>query len=203
MSPYDEENRQSEQRDPYTQFIAMLSDDQHEGEQKYLELRGKLIRYFSSVKRLRDPETLTDETINRAVLSIQRKGERPNSIDAWCFAIASKVASEKYRQNQKEETDYDFTRAADPHSVNQLTGIETDGDDPRIDCLRQCVASLNKDDRDLVLEYFNDEVKSSENRRRMAEKLDLKQNTLRKQIGRLKDKLKLCIEKCVARKGKL
>ena len=189
-------NNELREVDPYTEFIRLLSEDPQVGEERYLELRSKLVRLFR-VKRLSDAETLADETLHRAAISCHKNNLDLQNVQAWCFGIASRIAQEKYREIRRHEPDYDFSREEDKSEPDQPA------EDERLDCLRECLSRLAPADRQMVIDYYNDEIKASENRRRMAEQLKLKENTLRKQTARLRDKLRDCTQRCLTTKGKL
>ena len=189
-------NNELREVDPYTEFIRLLSEDPQVGEQKYFELRGKLVRLFR-VKRLSDAETLADETLHRAVVGYQKNNLDLKNVQAWCFGIASRVSQEKYRELSRHESDYDLSNKEEESKPDQ------EAEDERLNCLRECLARLDSADRQLVVDYYNNETKASDNRRRMAAQLNLKENTLRKQTARLRDKLRDCTQRCLTTKGKL
>jgi hypothetical protein len=186
---------------PYTEFLRILSDDPSVAEDKYRELRRKLINYFR-LKGFSDQETLADETFHRAVYSYAKLKEPLNSVWAWVMGIALNISREKYRERQKYDVNYNFN-----HHSHNLS--DTDSDEDRMNCMRLCLNEFNEKDRNLLLDYYNDLVKASENRKRLAELLILcqptlkdAQATLRQKISRLVAQLKSCTVDCIAKKGK-
>jgi hypothetical protein len=84
-------------------------------------------------------------------------------------------------------------------SVESLTATDrAAADDRRQRCLDWCLQRLERDERDLVLNYFQDERSARIRRRAMlARQLHLTSNALRLRIWRLTVSLRACGVACV------
>ena len=75
---------------------------------------------------------------------------------------------------------------------------EVDEDKERIyGCLQQCMASLSKEDHDLVLGYYEQEKHAKiDIRKKLAEQLGVGMNALRLRLYRIRAALQECVGKC-------
>jgi DNA-directed RNA polymerase specialized sigma24 family protein len=66
-------------------------------------------------------------------------------------------------------------------------------------CLRQCLAKLTADQRELITNYYQEEKRAKNNMRQaLAQRLGLDMNALRVRACRVRDQLQACVQKCVA-----
>jgi DNA-directed RNA polymerase specialized sigma24 family protein len=66
-------------------------------------------------------------------------------------------------------------------------------------CLDNCLNELPADNKSLILDYFSEEKQAKiDLHRRLAESLQMTQTALRMKIVRIKQKLKICLEECLA-----
>jgi DNA-directed RNA polymerase specialized sigma24 family protein len=69
------------------------------------------------------------------------------------------------------------------------------------ECLDQCVLQLTRNNRELVIEYYQDDKRAKiEHRKALAEKLGVAQNALRIRAHRIRQTLQQCVENCLQQK---
>src|SRR5262249_18135877 len=137
----------------------------------------------------RNPEDLADEVFNRVTLKLETL-EADYSGGRLPYFI--KVAQLVYLESLK-------TSAAALPAEGPLEAGE-DG----YECLEMCLAKLTSANRKLILAYYEEErTKKIDNRRLLAEEMKIKPHALRMRIHRIKDVLQVCVEKCLAERGKL
>jgi DNA-directed RNA polymerase specialized sigma24 family protein len=67
-------------------------------------------------------------------------------------------------------------------------------DDLRVVCLRECLRSLPKENRELIIEYYRDEGRAKiEDRKALAEMLGISLNALFSRAKRIRDRLEQCV----------
>jgi len=65
-------------------------------------------------------------------------------------------------------------------------------------CLEQCLSLLTPENRDLVVQYYQDEKKAKINQRKLlAKNLGIGPNALRIRACRIRASLQKCVEKCM------
>jgi RNA polymerase sigma factor (sigma-70 family) len=151
-------------------------------------IRSKLILFFE-VKRCVDPEGLADETLMRVFKKLC-SGEEVTDLTAYSFGFARFVFLEYLR---KKDVPLEFID-------EQLYQFEMEANDDDNDaamrekkmaCLEQCLARLKKDDREMLLQYY--EVSGNlktEHRLKMAQERNISRSTLSMRIFHLKEKLR-------------
>jgi DNA-directed RNA polymerase specialized sigma24 family protein len=79
---------------------------------------------------------------------------------------------------------------------------ESDGDsddlEKQYECLERCMLKLTPDNRELVLQYYQDEKRAKiDHRKRLAERLGLAINALRIRAYRARAALQECVYECL------
>jgi len=70
-------------------------------------------------------------------------------------------------------------------------------------CLKECLRSITDENREIILEYYQDERRAKiDDRRLLAAKLGISPNGLFSRARRIRDKLEQCVSRCVKRKSK-
>ena len=184
-------------QEDFDRLLAWLDPDRDGAGRKYEKIRSVLINRF---RRLGcdEPEERANETFDRVAETLPRvianyKGDP----DPYCYAVGYNIYREYLRQPQHEplpETDLPDGRAAPPSGL-----IDDERQDEALDaCLSHCLERLEKDDRDLIREYYGGERQEKIRRRReLAEKLGVTLPYLRVLAQRIKLKLKKCILDCL------
>lgn len=177
----------------FDKLLLALGDDRDSGGEKYLEIRGNLIRFFEW-RGCPFPEDHADETFNRIAKRVA-EGEQLQNPSGYAIGVARLLVLEILKSRQREQ-----------EAINELTprteaaADHDDGDQGRIDCLRQCLQNLPAENRQLIVEYYQGEKGDKiRNRKKLMESLGIPVNTLRMRALRLRERLQVCVEDCVSR----
>jgi hypothetical protein len=169
-------------------FLSWLASDREEAGTRYLELKKKLIRFFIQGGG-RIPEELFDRTVDIVSKKILA-GEVDPAIDryAYCHGVARLVLKEDRRKLKDDPLE------VDPPAPPTPTGIDERG----LKCLDICLGQLGEKERDLATRYHTYERgKKIPMRRKMADEIG-GQNKLRIRICRITNRLRECVEACLA-----
>jgi DNA-directed RNA polymerase specialized sigma24 family protein len=172
-------------------LLASLGPDRDAAADRYLEIRRKLVRLFEW-RGCPAPEEYADEAINRCAKKIA-DGEVIRDVATYCIGIARILLLEMGRDRVKEERSLDRTpepqvAPADPES-NPERGVE---------CLRQCLAQLAPENRDLILTYYQgDKGEKIKKRKGLKDMFGIPPSTLRMRALRLREKLQVCAQNCL------
>lgn len=172
-------------------FLAMLDQDREEAGQKYERIRVRLVKYFQW-RGAPAADLEADETINRVARKIE-EGETVYNFNAYIYGVAKLVLAESfkgvYSKHQVIEEAYDLEAPRpddDPDESERRT------------CLDRCLASLSDQNRDLIIEYYQDEKHQKiERRRRLAAHLGVSPNALRISAHRIRVNLEACVRQCL------
>lgn len=167
----------------FAKFLVWLDSDSEKAGEEYERLRFRLITFFSHRSCL-FPEDLTDETLNRVILKIEK--EIIENKSAYFYGVAKYVYLESLRK-EKSHLNIDEITVAE--------NISKDSDK----CLEKCLNELSKENRELILDYYSEEKQAKiELHKQISEKLNLSKTALRMKILGIKQKLKNCLEECVS-----
>lgn len=177
----------------FDKLLLALGDDRGGGGEKYLEIRGNLIRFFEW-RGCPFPEDHADETLNRIAKRVS-EGEQLQNPSGYAIGVARLLVLEILKSRQREQ-----------EAINELTprteiaAHPGDEDQDRIECLRECLQNLPGENRQLILEYYQGEKGDKiRNRKKLMESLGIPVNTLRMRALRLRERLQVCVEDCVSR----
>ena len=171
-------------------LASMHSDRDHAG-QMYQEIRAHLVRMFLWRGCL-TAEDYADETINRVAHKLAA-GEQFADLPTYFFGVARMLLKEFHRKQEGER------RALQKLPAPNLAGSSRELE-LRLDCLEECLRKQPDAARDTIVTYYQGDKRALiDNRKRLAERLDVSVNTLRMQARRLREKLESCVVKCVAR----
>ncbi|MFN7948216.1 MAG: hypothetical protein U0Z53_22895 [Blastocatellia bacterium] len=177
-------------REAFDELLAALDADRERAGERYLELRGNLLRFFEW-RGCPFPEEHADETINRVARRMS-EGEAIRDPGQYSIGVARMLLLEISRKRTRERRA--LNEIADP----EVPSSESEDSEQRVECLRRCLASLSTDNRELILQYYQGEKGSKiENRRRLADRFSAPINTLRMRALRLREKLQGCVENCL------
>ncbi|MFL6275467.1 MAG: RNA polymerase sigma factor [Blastocatellia bacterium] len=178
-------------QDAFDRLLAAFGEDRERAGDKYLEVRGNLIRFFEW-RGCPFPEDHADEAMNRVARKLA-EGEAVLNPSAYCIGVARLLLLEINKERAREQQALG-EMASSPATTND--------DDPEseasIECLRACLENLPADNRELIIEYYQGEKGTKiENRKRMTERFGVPVNTLRMRALRLREKLQACVEQCL------
>ena len=168
-------------------------DGPDRGGQKYLEIRGNLIRFFEW-RGCPFPEDHADETINRMARRVA-EGEELQNPAGYAMGVARLLVLEIFQGRQREQV------ALNEMTTNtEVYAAEVNDGESRVECLRHCLDGLSIDNRQLILEYYQGEKGDKiRNRKKLLERLGIPVNTLRMRALRLRERLQACVEDCLSR----
>ena len=169
----------------FEQLLAWLDPDREAAGQKYEHIRRALIKIFIN-NGCHSVEDLADEAINRVAKRLsQIKDDYQGEKSLYFYGVAKKLVHEERRR----------TRTPVP-----IPTWNTDDVDPEFECLETCLEQLTNENRNLVLQYYQEEKRAKiDNRRVLADKLGIALNALRIRAHRIRNSLELCVRTCVIR----
>jgi DNA-directed RNA polymerase specialized sigma24 family protein len=180
-------------RDSLERLLALLDPDPAKAARHYQLLRKKLTRLFEW-RGARFPEDLADETISRVARKLD-EGVEIRSEDPFRYfcGVAHLVFKEVLRERKRERQLLEpgnWTPAADPEEP----------DDERMAFLQECLDRMPERNRHLILAYHEGERRERiENRRLLADELDIPLNALRIRVHRIRAKLERCVKRRLPR----
>lgn len=173
-------------------LLAALDPDQHSAGEKYVRLRGNLVRFFET-RGLAAADEAADDVLNRLARKIESGGPLDNP-GSYALGIARMVALELRRSPSYSSSD------AIPEIGIPARDAELEETEGKLKCLGECLAELKTDNRQIIVGYYKGEKREKiENRNLMARNLGIPQNALRSRAVRLREKLEKCITDCVRR----
>lgn len=173
-------------------LLRWLDRDRDAAGQKYEKIRQRLIRIFIG-RGCSEAEDLADETINRVTQKLaQLDGNYAGEQALYFYGVANKIQLEWLRKqkkiNQLQQTD-----------IHKPAEIESEAE---YECLEACLKTLPASQRQLIVEYYVKEKSAKiENRRTLAEKLEISVSALQVKAFRIRARLKECLQKCLAEKA--
>lgn len=173
-------------------LLAWLHPDRDEAAKQYIKIGFKLFKYFERRLYLDpfpfvDAEALTDKTMDRVCCKMPELADRyVGEPIAYFYGVAKNVYHEI-----KPPPDPPPQPVPDDNEEGRQK-------EQRDKCLEDCLKQFSDEDRDLLLQYFQDDKKAKiDHRKELAEKLKISLNTLRMRIYRLKETLGECIFECM------
>jgi len=189
----------------FRHFLDWLDEGVDSGGARYLEMRRRLVRYFDR-RNCSLPDDLADETLNRVARKLEEKGEIVGASPAhYCYIVAKFVFLEFGRRSEHSQTSLDDNSGANRVMAGLAVPSRPDGDasakEKLFDCLERCLAKLQLDDRELILDYYRGEQRAKiERRSKLAARFGLTMNALSIRACRLRSKLEICVSACAQRK---
>jgi DNA-directed RNA polymerase specialized sigma24 family protein len=181
----------------FQRLLDWLDGSTDSSGEMYLEMRRRLADYFDR-KNCTSPDELADETLNRVARRLEEEGAIVSDAPAhYCYIVARFVFLESLRQQQPRESaeTNDVRLAAPPDSSEEKQENER-----RWECLEHCMAEMDTDNRQLIINYYRGEQREKiQNRRAMAERLGITLNALSIRACRIRTTLEHCIRKCLTR----
>jgi DNA-directed RNA polymerase specialized sigma24 family protein len=171
-------------------LLQQLGPDEEHAAAHYEQLRQKLITFFAG-RASAEPEERADETLDRLGRRVQ-EGEVIRDLGGYAYGIAKLVLGESTRRHRRRHWLL-RTMLPPPRALEQQ-----DDPDPRLECVRACVARLRADDRQLIFEYYQDDGRDRQHTRRaVAERLGILPGALRLRVFRVRGTLEECARLCL------
>jgi DNA-directed RNA polymerase specialized sigma24 family protein len=173
-------------REKFASFLEWLNPDRDLAGEEYERLRFRLCTFFSQ-RGSTFADELADETINRVILKASEE-QIENKI-AYFYGVAKNVYRESLRKERTHLDIDDVTIAAQAPEEPSFSS----------ECLDKCLQKLPAESRDLLLDYFSEAKQAKiQLHQRISKSLDMTQTALRMRIMRTKQKLKICVQECMA-----
>jgi hypothetical protein len=169
----------------WDRFRTWLDPDPDKAGQKYESIRSKLIKVFAR-RGSNNPEELADEAINRVMRKLPEFAEYYEGEPAHYFfgSVVRFIHLESLRKNQPLQA---------PPTV-----AESERTEEECKCFDECIESLKNQDKDLILEYYQEEKgEKIKHRRQLAARFEMNQNELRIKACRIRMKLRNCVFRCL------
>lgn len=173
-------------KESFDALLAWLDANPDAAARKYEQIRTRLIKIFVCRGCL-ESEDLADQTIDRVA-------RRLNDIEAtfsgeparYFYGVANKIHLEYLRRKRT------------PEPEPPVPDDDTDEDAREYECLERCMEQLTPKNRELVLEYYQEERWAKiEHRKRLADQLGIALNALRIRACRIRASLLECVQNCV------
>lgn len=181
----------------FNDLLNWFSENQEEAGERYEEIRKGLIRFFY-LKGCADPEDLADETFNRVAskFSVLDLSEKTKFLSVF-YGFASKICLEYLKSPKNMEIEFN----AHFHAPAVTEDSAAESADKKHDCFKKCLANLQVEESDLIVEYYNcGQGAKNKHRKELAEKFNISLGALQIKAFRLRKILRKCIEKCAAEK---
>lgn len=165
-------------------LLSWLDADRDQAGKKFEAIRTRLILFFRC-RGCADAEDLTDVTMDRVTKKAQLIVKDYEGEPAlYFYGVARNVIHEANRKR---------VPIVLPPPVNKSDDFEQE-----LECLDRCMLQLTTKNRELVLEYYQNEKRAKiEHRRALAEKFGIAQNALRIRAHRIRMTLQRCFFHCV------
>ena len=164
------------------QLLRWLDPDRDQAGERYEKIRRRLIGIFSS-RGCYDADDLADRSINVVLSKVEWL--LPNYVGdpaLYFYAVAKKVYLEDLKKKPPPKVP---PPDPSPPEAEHLS-----------DSLDDCLEELPSGDRDLILRYHQFEKQEKiQNRKRLADELQLSRNALRIKVCHIHSRLKQCIER--------
>jgi len=190
-------------------LLSLFDDDPLIAEEKLLRMRKKLILYFSRElhSTFQDNEECADETIFRVIKKLDEGVEITNEVETegiekYTFTVARYVKMEFWRRQKTEPLEDETSDVSDTDDpLNKL--IEKWDEEKILFCYRECRSEFSDSDRVLFDGYYITPpgVMPKDAREKLAVILGLSRPILKKRAFRLREKLEVCMKKCLGPDG--
>jgi DNA-directed RNA polymerase specialized sigma24 family protein len=179
-------------QEAFDRLLDALGADRDASGTRYLEIRRNLVRLFEW-RGCPTPDEYADETLNRCARKIG-EGEEIRDVATYCIGIARMLVREMSRDRSQQVRPLEDA----PEPRVQPAELEIDPD-RRVRCLRRCLGQLSPETRNLILHYYQgDKGDKIRNRKTLTQRFGIPASTLRMRALRVRERLQLCAEKCVA-----
>jgi len=194
------EKGRSADRSAFRKFLAWLDLGIDSKGEKYLEIRRRLVQYFDR-KNCALPDELADETLNRVSRRLAEEGEITDVTPAhYCYVVARFVFLEYQRRPERSSVSLEVhpvLPAAIPGAPGSTELEEAEVQEKRMNCLDQCLQTLQLGQRELIVEYYRgDGGARIEHRGALAARLGVTGNALSIRACRIRTTLERCVRTC-------
>ncbi len=169
-------------------LLSWLASDRDQAGQKYEDIRRELVKVFTC-RGCVEADQLADETIDRVCKKLPEVVSTFEGNPAlYFYGIARNLLHEYSRKKP------------DPVPPSPLPPDENDEQEREYNCLDACLQQLAPGNRELVLEYYQEEKRAKTVRRsELARRLGIEPSALRGRAYRIRQNLQQCVLECLVR----
>ena len=184
-------------KEQFDRLLNWLDPDRDLAGKRYEAIRLRLLKIFTC-RGCSEADDLADETINRVTAKLAEiEGSYTGDQALYFYGVAQKVHMEYIRRRPPVQ---ESLRPG--HEFGGKTAWPSElADDLEQDyvCLERCMDRLPVENRQLVLEYYQQERRAKiDHRKRMADQLGIAVNALRIRAHRIRLHLQQCVQSCLA-----
>jgi RNA polymerase sigma factor (sigma-70 family) len=170
----------------FEKLLTWLDADRDCAGERYERLRKKLIAFF--LHRHIPAEEWADKTFDR-VADLLGKGKDVSAEkqEQYCLGVARNLAREFWHkcENRSKEREPFPVANDDPVAGRLCQERQQAWLDRKNDCMKESLAQLKPDQKELLLLYYDgDEETRARNRRKLAEELGISEEALRVRVHR-------------------
>ena len=179
----------------FGRLLEWLDDGVDSHGETYVEMRRRLVSYFDRRNRLSADE-LADETLSRIARTLEKDGAIATTPPArYCYVVARFVLLEDIRRERPRlSLDEQRSRRARSATLAEPDEGQTE-QEQRFECFDHCLQQLKPDQRELIVEYYQDAKRQKiERRRDLAKRLGISMNALSIRASRIRSTLEACVE---------
>jgi DNA-directed RNA polymerase specialized sigma24 family protein len=172
-------------KEEFEKFLSWLDPDRDRAALKHEEVRRRLIRFFEC-RGCPIAEELADESIDRVIIKIDELAETyVGERIRYFYGVARKVYLESVHRPAA--------------SIPPVLADPPDETTPEYIRLEECLDRLPQKDRDLIVEYYEEDKQAKINHRKaLADRLGISGSTLRLRAHRIRAMLEDCIISALA-----
>jgi RNA polymerase sigma factor (sigma-70 family) len=172
-------------------LLEWLDSDRDQAGEKYERIRLRLIKIFTC-RGCCEADDLADETMNRVAARLGEIVQTYSGDPAlYFYGVAQKVHLEYMR---KKATHY---KSSDMEQSVRVADAATEIEEEYA-CLERCMQRLPRKDRQLVLEYYQEDKRAKiDHRKQLADQLGIAVNALRIRAHRIRLQLQECVQHCL------
>lgn len=180
----------------FDRLLDWLAADRETAGSKYEKIRVRLIKIFTC-RGCGEADDLADETINRVTGKLGEIAANYSGDPAlYFYGVAQKVHLEYLRKKPLVQESLEPGR--EPGGQTAWPLETTDEVEHEYACLEQCMDRLPPENRELVLEYYQEEKRAKiDHRKQLADRLGIAVNALRIRACRLRAQLQQCVQSCL------
>lgn len=179
-------------RENFDKLLHWLDKDREVAAQKYSSIHRRLETFFLA-KKISSASELADKTIDRVVQKVDFLIENyQDNPKFYFFSVAKNI----YLEYLKIPKSFDLNQ-----DLIQPTA-ENDEFEDYYECFDLCMTTLSEENRDLVINYFQEDKQSKiDHHKELMKKLGISAELLRTKIFRIKSSLRKCIKSCLEKKN--
>lgn len=183
-------------QEAFDDLLDWLDADRDSAGSKYESIRVRLIKIFTC-RGCCEADDLADETINRVTAKLGEIAEGYSGDPAlYFYGVAQKVHLEYLRRKSPVQESSPVGR--EPGGKTAWASVPADEVEHEYTCLEQCMDHLPPENRQLVLEYYQNEKRAKiDHRKKLADQLGIAVNALRIRAHRIRLQLQVCVESCL------